>query len=498
MAARRYIAVFVTPPEPVCGQSADAGSAPAPVFSITTELLELARDLTPRLERLELADGRGEGVLLEATPRSEPEMLQRLSLSLAPEDESGSPQDPLPLRLWASASTRTAALLAALNGVRGRLDPERQQSFLQELPVEALSLLESSLGPQEEQILHTWGIRTLDDLSCLPKGQLAARLGSAGPRLQALARGDDLRPFQAWTPPDEFSQRRDLDWRLDSLEPLSFALHGMMETLCRRLQSRGLAAESLTLQLGLDEGEVFTRTLHLAFPLKSAKVMHSLLRLDLQERPLESGIHWLELRLKPTPARTLQFSLLQETSADPERLSRTLARLTALVGEDKVGCPRPLDTHRPDAFEMRPLRLDGGRRKKGRRKKSRRKGEHSSKNGCHENHRFLPAAALGHRAGPLDLGSAAAKAASSPAGEKPIQCAAPAPVLRRCRPPAPVEIERGEIVHCAGPWEASGDWWCDDRGYRRQQYDVELKNGALLRLFRQPACEGWLLEGVYD
>ncbi|HSR68925.1 MAG TPA: hypothetical protein VLU25_13390 [Acidobacteriota bacterium] len=451
MAALRYIAVFATPPEEVEDEARGR-------FVLTAELLNLARELTPRMERVELAEGSGEGLVLEATRRSEPPILQQLSASLLPREDGkgGSPQQPLPLPLWASASTRTAALLAALNGCRGRLDPKRQQSFLRALPVEVLSLLDPSLGQQERQVLGSWGIRKLGHLIDLPKGRLAARLGPAGTRLQALSRGEDLRPFQPWTPPGAFQERRDLDWTLDSLEPLSFALQGLLDKLCRRLQSRGMAAEAVTLELGLDNGEVFTRTLQLAFPLKSSKVMHSLLRLDLQERPLEAGIHWLAVRLEPVPARTLQFSLLQEAVADPERLSRTLARLTALVGEDMVGCPHPLDTHRPDAFEMRPLRLDGGQRK-GRSKKA------------------LP-----------------------PAPAFAVASEVPAPVLRRCRPPAAVEIERRQVVRCAGPWHASGDWWRDDHGYQRQQYDVELKDGALLRLFRDPRREGWFLEGVYD
>src|SRR5205814_1180707 len=93
-------------------------------------------------------------------------------------------------------------------------------------------------------------------------------------------------------------------------------------------------------------------------PFKDPATILSLLRLDLEARPPEAAIVSLGVRLYPTPPRPTQFSLIDPPQPAPEKLARTLARLAALVGEENVGSPILLDTHRPDAFEMRAFRIE--------------------------------------------------------------------------------------------------------------------------------------------
>ena len=61
----------------------------------------------------------------------------------------------------------------------------------------------------------------------------------------------------------------------------------------------------------------------------------------------------------PAPARIVQFSLLERAIPSPETLATLTARLDALVGEDRCGSPVLLDSHRPDAFEMRRFNPTG-------------------------------------------------------------------------------------------------------------------------------------------
>ncbi len=60
-------------------------------------------------------------------------------------------------------------------------------------------------------------------------------------------------------------------------------------------------------------------------------------------------------RSRPTQAASQQFGLFETALRDPMQLSETLARLTGLLGAERVGTPVLQETHRPDAFRMEPF-----------------------------------------------------------------------------------------------------------------------------------------------
>ncbi len=186
----------------------------------------------------------------------------------------------------------------------------------------------------------------------LPESELVARLGQEAVTLQKIARGEDITPFQAYLPERRFEATRELEWTLDSLQPLAFILGGLLERLCSDLQSYGLAADSLEVTLKLVRHAPYQHTLRLPFPTHNSKLLLSLLCLDLQSHPPQAGILGVTLQAQPARPRVVQYSLLQPPSPHPEKLSRTLKRLTTLVGETNVGSPILLNTYRPDAFQL--------------------------------------------------------------------------------------------------------------------------------------------------
>ena len=202
------------------------------------------------------------------------------------------------------------------------------------------------------QVFRRWGLRTLGDLAALPAPDLAARLGAQGPRLQALARGEDPAPLVPLVEDERFEATLALEWPIEGLEPLSFVLSRLCDPLCQHLERRGRAASILHVELKLVTRTVWARRLELPAPMKDPRTFRTLVLLDLESNPPPAAIDAVTLRVDPTPARTLQHSLLERARPKPEQVSTLVARLSALMGARRVGRPVLMDSHRPDAFTM--------------------------------------------------------------------------------------------------------------------------------------------------
>jgi protein ImuB len=317
------------------------------------------------------------------------------------------------------------------------------------------------------QTFRRWGIGTLGDLAALPAGELAARMGAEGPRWQALARGEDPAPMVPLVEDERFEARLELEWPIEGLEPLSFVLGRLCEPVCQHLERRGRAAAVLHLDLKLVTRAEWPRRLELPAPMKDARTIRTLLLLDLESHPPPAAVDVVTLRVEPTPARTLQHSLLERARPRPEQVSTLTARLSALIGARRVGRPVLCDSHRPDAFTMERFSGEDN--------------HDATKSRRHEDQK-----------------------------ERKL-----VPALRRYRPPVParVEVEGGAPVQVrspraglpggrvgvvAGPWRSSGEWWRLDEAWDHDEWDVELANGTVCRLTRDRLHDRWYVAGVYD
>ncbi|MCZ6769957.1 MAG: hypothetical protein O7D93_11990, partial [Acidobacteria bacterium] len=60
-------------------------------------------------------------------------------------------------------------------------------------------------------------------------------------------------------------------------------------------------------------------------------------------------------------------------------------------------------------------------------------------------------------------------------------------------------IRSDQIVACAGPWRSSGDWWTGKaHEWSRDEWDVELLDGSIRRIYWDYCRKTWFLEGIYD
>ena len=344
-------------------------------------------------------------------------------------------------------------------------------------------------GPREgeekkeaDRLLETlgrWGIHHLRALAALPKIALSERLGQEGLRLQQLAQGAASRTLVPVEAPLVFEEAVELEHPIVLLEPLAFLLNRLLEQLCARLGSRALSTQELRLTLELENpasnqqskinNQQFLRTLRLPLPMLDVQLFLKLLQLDLSAHPPGAPIRKIHLAAEPARPRTAQGGLFRPPSPEPEKLELTLARISSMVGENKVGAVELLDTHRPEGFRM--LRFLGGATQETQR---------------------------GNASGPVE--------------EKPAVTA-----MRRFRPPlrASVTLEsgqpvrvlcakkkevQGDVLWKAGPWRASGDWWERDT-WARDEWDIALQNEgsvALYRLVHDLLGGGWFVEGTYD
>jgi hypothetical protein len=327
---------------------------------------------------------------------------------------------------------------------------------------------DATSGTAPLDTFRRWGLTTLGEVAALPAADLSERMGQAGLVLQRLASGVDLTPLVPDPGVPRFIQSIDLEWPIDELEPLSFVLARLLDPLSAALERADRGAAALRLDLRLVDRTVHGRLLQLPAAIRDAKVLRTLLLLDLESHPPSAAIDVVTLEIDPAPARIVQYSLLERAMPSAETLATLAARLGALVGERRCGSPARLDSYRPDAFEMR--RFDPGARGRA-------------------------ATSFSAATGPASGGTL---------------------ILRRFRPPIAirVRVERGRPVHVAidrrgmpggcveqqaGPWRTSGAWWdAGGTGWDRDEWDVALSDGSLCRLFLDRITERWFLEGVLD
>jgi len=348
-----------------------------------------------------------------------------------------------------------------------------------------------TLAPSHDLLstFQRWGLRTLGDLAAVPADEIAARLGTDGLRWHRLAEGRDLRPLHVVVPEERFEQALDLEWPIEALEPLSFVLARLLEPLSAHLERRGRGAAVLHLRLHLVTRAVHERSLELPAPMRDARTLRTLLLLDLESHPAPAAIDRVVVTVEPTPARVLQFSLLQRPLPSPEQLSTLMARLSALMGEGRCGSPAEADSWRPGACEMKAFEPRETR------------AVHPYETSRHRGAPYSPVLALRRFRFPV-----AARVRVE--NDRPIR----------------VSIDRrgwsgGHVERYAGPWRTSGDWWIEpdprttgsrsltgsripDPASRiewdRDEWDVTLGDGATYRIFRDRATGAWFLEGVYD
>jgi protein ImuB len=376
------------------------------------------------------------------------------------------------------ASSRVAAHAAARLGDGVTVvKPGEEARYLAPLPVTALEC-----APELEERFRRWGIRTLGHLSALPSASLFERLGTEGVRLQHLARGEDARPLRPWLPPLIVEESMEVDWEIDTLEPLLEVLGHLAERISGRLAQQDLSTDRIEWSCRLADRSAHTGVIAPAVPVREKAGLMALLRASLESKRPGGVVSGITLRAHPVRVPPVQEPLADPARPRPRLLAAMLARLAALVGTHQVGVPVLLDSHRPDAVRLDPFPVDAAVR------------PHPDP---------LPGRERESRSGQ-------SRSLSPPGrGQGEGGTSRAALVLRRLRPPRPASVTlvgghpvhlrsdllSGRIVASAGPWRSSGEWWTEAPWFH-DEWDVELERGMLCRLAHDG--HAWRLEGIYD
>ncbi len=330
-----------------------------------------------------------------------------------------------------------------------------ESAMLAPLPLTVLDL-----SAEQVEKFSLWGISTLEMLAALPEKELIARMGQEGKRLCQLARGELPHLFRPIEPALALEERIELDSPVEVLDSLLFVIAVMLDQLIVRVKAHILALASVTVTLTLEGKTTHALTVRTALPTNDKQIWIKLLHLDLEAHPPQAAILSLTLIAEPGSTSKVQLGLFSPQLPEPMRLDVTLARISAIVGEENVGRAVLKDTHHPDGFRMAPFTV---------------------------------------------LTTAASADTSSH----------PRSALRQLRPAENVSVTnqgqwlkafvfRGRyyiVENCYGPWRTSGDWWGSTL-WGLDQWDIvaHAKDNELLCccLVRDLVKDRWQMVALYD
>jgi protein ImuB len=412
-------------------------------------LLECAARFSPRIE--EASHGTSCAFVLDITGS---ERLFGAPLQLADRLRSAFASAGFRVSVAVSANYHATRMKAAASRGIVVIAEGEEAIALAKLPIASLGLAE-----EPNDTFALWGIRTLGELSELPEVELITRLGPDARAWRELACGLHPHMFQPIEP--EFTLREfcEFETPVEQMDSLLFIGARMIDSLVARAADHALSLALLTARMQLEGNQVHQVVLRPAIPSTDRKFLLKLLQLEIAAHPPPAAVTSLELTAEPGRSSTVQLGLFAPQTPEPSRLDITLARLRAIVGDDRVGSPILEDTHRPGSFLMQAF----------------------------------------------------AVGANAPECEPDARRMA----MRRVRPPLPVLVvqraaqpaefrdreNRYQVTAAYGPWRTSGCWWSAGE-WNLEEWDIlaARNNGASVAclLVRDRTHNEWRLEVFYD
>jgi protein ImuB len=365
------------------------------------------------------------------------------------------------LRASVAVSTNFHAARMKAAATRGItvIPPGSEATALGRLPLDVLEL-----GEDPVEIFAIWGIRTLAQLAALPEADLVARLGPQAVGWRDLARGELPHTFQPIEPGFSLEEFCAFETPVEQIDSLLFVGARMIDCLTTRASTHALSLASMEVQMQLDGGLAYQRMIRPALPTIDRKFLLKLLQLEIAAHPPQAAVLSITLSAQAGQSSKVQLGLFTPQTPEPSRLDVTIARLKAIAGDDRVGSPVLVDSHRPGSFRTESFSI-------------------VNQSGV----RNADEAGQTH----------------------------PRMALRRIRPPTRVRVQLKElrpvsffnreqsyqVAAAYGPWRTGGCWWSTE-AWDSEEWDVlaESGSGASVACLLVHDCthNHWQLEAFYD
>jgi protein ImuB len=226
------------------------------------------------------------------------------------------------------------------------------EKTLVDLPIWALPL-----DSEKVEFFALSGLFLIRDLAALPRAAVVSRLGTNALKILELLQGQDDAPLVPCTFASQIEEQIEFEEGASGLEPMLFALRGLVARSSARLEGRGQAASRLSLQLLLESSS--TRRIpelkldfELAAPIWREGELFRVVRSRLEKLELEAICVGMKLSLAQLGTRAttqLQMGRGQAASAvEQSELPILLAELEGDLGKTRVGTLSVEARHRPE------------------------------------------------------------------------------------------------------------------------------------------------------
>jgi len=299
-------------------------------------LLECAANFSPRIE--EASHGTACALVLDVAGS---ELLFGPAQELAARLRKEAAAAGFRVSVAVSANFHAARILAAARRGLTILPAGEEARAMDKLPLTVLDL-----SADHHETFALWGIRTLGELTALPEVDLIKRLGASASHWRALALGAARHTFQPLEPAFALREFYAFDSPVEQLDALLFMAARMIDCLVERATNRALSLASLAVEMALEGGQLHRLSLRPALPSIDRKFLLKLLHLEIGAHPPPAAALTLTLTAEAGQSSKVQMGLFAPQTPEPSRLDVTLARLRAMVGEERVGSPALEDSHR--------------------------------------------------------------------------------------------------------------------------------------------------------